>query len=256
MIRPLFKKFAKKTRRLSSAYAHVSTEKPFQIAAVTSMSILTAADLTSQCLEALFSDNWKEARWNWRRTLSLSAFGLLYYGGPCKLLYLRYDQVFRSSFGGNVKKTMFDTLIHTPFLLVPSFYAITGPIKGLTIKESFDKFQNQWCEASTGSIMFWGPTCLFNFWMVPQHSRILVVSIMSFFHKTWLSWVSNRKDLEKAASVGIADSEITPVTLTAPRNSEEFMETMMEDMCHMSNGKNAILIAKDDLPLPTNTLIM
>ena len=90
-------------------------------------------------------------------------------------------------------KMFLDVYIHVPFLLVPSFYLITGKVKGQGADESLTQMRDEWLTASLGSALVWTPVCLFNFRYVPQHSRILVVSVVSFVHKTWMSWLSNRR---------------------------------------------------------------
>ena len=97
-------------------------------------------------------------------------------------------------------KTFVDVYLHTPFLLLPSFYIITGASKGQSLGESLDLLRREWFTASFGSCLFWTPVCALNFALVPQHSLILVVAVCSFFHKTWLSWLSNReRSAERAA---------------------------------------------------------
>lgn len=181
--------------RIGFRYAEFSNRRPFIAAAFTAGTILTSADLTSQSLE--FSFKGLPFDYEWRRTLSLAAFGFIYYGGPVKALYLMYDKFFRTA----IAKVMFDVCIHTPFMLIPTFYGITCTIKGKSMSETWKQLKEEWVEASLGSLCFWVPTCFLNFTFVPQHSRILVISVMSFFHKTWLSWVSNRRSKQ--------DSELT-----------------------------------------------
>ena len=82
--------------------------------------------------------------------------------------------------------------LHTPLLLIPSFYLITMMARGSTAADTVARLRREWRTASFGSALFWTPLCLVNFWLVPQHSRIVVVAVFSFLHKTWLSWLSNR----------------------------------------------------------------
>jgi len=180
-------RFRHRLLNVGKRYASFSIRRPFLAAAFTAGSILTGADLFSQSLECSFGG--KPFEYDLRRTMSLAAFGFLYYGGPVKLLYLMYDKFFRTA----AMKVMFDVGVHTPFMLIPMFYGITCTVKGKPMSETWKQLKEEWKEASLGSIGFWLPTCFVNFALVPQHSRILVISVMSFFHKTWLSWVSNRR---------------------------------------------------------------
>jgi hypothetical protein len=111
----------------------------------------------------------------------------------------------------------FDVYFHTPFFLVPTFYFFTGMIKGPgvpntpfiwpenygqqeeipSVSEQLQKIKtqlsNEWLEASFGSMLFWTPVQFINFTTVPQYARIPFITSCSFFHKSWLSWVSNRE---------------------------------------------------------------
>lgn len=189
-----------------SWYAKLSEARPYLVAALTATSILTFADISSQAMEAAYTRKTQGGggldgfSWDKKRTLALASFGFLYYGGPCKFLYMGYDRVFSCV----VKKTLFDSCVHTPFLMIPSFYFLTCSIKGKSLKETYSQLKKEWYESATGSICFWGPTSIINFAFVPQHSRLLVVSSMSFFHKTWLSWVSNKgNDGPKTVTVNL-----------------------------------------------------
>ena len=82
---------------------------------------------------------------------------------------------------------------HSPLLLVPSFYLITGHVKGQSLSATLAQLRDEWLTASFGTAVIWTPVCVLNFRFVPQHSRILVVSVVSFVHKTWMSWLSNRQ---------------------------------------------------------------
>lgn len=173
------------SNRVGTRYAKLSTDRPYITAAFTGSTILSAADITSQSLESMNSG--RAMCWNARRTLALAVFGFLYYGGPLKFAYLTYDKVFKCA----IKKTVFDVVIHTPLCMIPSFFMITGVMKGKGVAKSYEQLKDQWRSSSVGSVAFWGPTCAFNFSVVPAHSRVLVLASMSFFHKIWLSWMTN-----------------------------------------------------------------
>ncbi|CAE7857026.1 mpv17, partial [Symbiodinium necroappetens] len=98
----------------------------------------------------------------------------------------------KSTFRNVVVKTLFDVYIHTPFGVVPGFYLVTGTFKGDSLTRIHAQLQREWVEASLGSSLFWTPAQVVNFWLVPQPFKIAYVSVLSFAHKTWMSWVSNR----------------------------------------------------------------
>ena len=68
-----------------------------------------------------------------------------------------------------------------------------GIVKGQSLSEITQQYKAEGVEASFGTALLWTPVCVVNFLYVPQHSRILVVSVVSFIHKTWMSWLSNRQ---------------------------------------------------------------
>lgn len=128
------------------------------------------------------------------RTLGLGVFAAWHYGVPGKYLYLLYDRVFRhgSALTNAAMKATVDVYAHLPFLVLPTFYVITGTIKGQTVSQAVEQLQAEWFEASTKSALFWTPICFLNFRLIPQHSRILFISTGSFLHKMWLSYLSNK----------------------------------------------------------------
>jgi len=161
------------------------------VAGLSASGVICSADITCQTLFQRSDDG----RHDWNRTVGLTVFGGWHYGGPAKFLYLTYDRVFGTAPLARVAacKVLCDVYVHTPFLLIPSFYAITGQFKGQTLAESLAQCRREWFEASFGSALFWTPLCFMNFRFVPQHSRILTVSVASFLHKTWMSYISNRE---------------------------------------------------------------
>ena len=146
--------------------------------------ILTAADISAQlCFN-------RQEPWEQSRTVGMGLFGALYYGGPCMLLYTVYDKVLGPK--AVVAKALCDVFIHTPFCVIPSFYALTGAVKGQSAAEISTRLKADWMTASFGSVCFWLPTQIITFKYVPRHSRIAWVSSVMFVEKAWLSWIANR----------------------------------------------------------------
>jgi len=193
-------KFSLKTlsypRMIGAKYAKFSNVWPHTASGLTAFFILGSADITAQFLERRYGG--REGGWHRRRTLSLVAFGVFYYGGPCKFFYLRYPSFFDRMLPGKplpLKKmaaSFVDCGIVTPTLLLPSFYLITLSIKGEPLWKIWKEYKENFVEVTGGTFVYWFPICSLNFYFVPQHSQILVIVIGSFIHKCWLSWVSNR----------------------------------------------------------------
>ncbi|KAF0694357.1 Aste57867_14768 [Aphanomyces stellatus] len=174
-------------------YKTMSAKYPRVVAGCTASVVLTSADATCQ---TVLQPPDEPKGYDWSRTAGLALFGLVYYGGPCKTLYLYFDKVFGTKPTAKTVaiQTFLDCYIHTPATLIPAFYFITNAVKGKRVDETLVQLRREWFTASFGSIVFWTPVQVVNFWVVPQHSKILFVACFSFLHKTWLSWLSNRHD--------------------------------------------------------------
>ncbi|CAE7331058.1 mpv17 [Symbiodinium natans] len=172
-------------------YAELATRWPHLVSGMTSSAILTSADMFCQ---GIIQQPGPEGL-DYRRTAGLASFGLLWYGGPCKWLYLCMDRWLgaKATFQNVAAKTFVDVFLHTPFGVVPGFYFVTGAFKGDSLAQTREQLKSEWMQASMGSSMFWTPAQIGNFWLVPQHYKIAYISVLSFFHKTWLSFLSNKE---------------------------------------------------------------
>jgi len=183
-------------RLVCQRYARFSEAWPHTAAGLTAFYILGTADITAQFLERHYGG--RESGWDARRTLALVTFGVYYYGGPCKFLYLRYPALFdrimptSSKLVKKMSASLVDCCIIAQILLIPSFYLITLSIKGEPLENVWKRYKSDFVEATVGTFCFWFPVMSLNFYFVPQHSQIFVVVSASFVHKCWLSWVSNR----------------------------------------------------------------
>jgi len=191
-------------RKVAHGYAKQSTERPFLVAAITGGSTLSFADIFAQYVtrsEEKFS-------WNKSRTLGMLVFGTIWYGGPCKALYFGYDRFIGTGTALRaVYTSAIDCCLHTPFLLLPNYYLITGLIQGLSIKQIKGKLTGEWVTAASGMGAFWSPTMIINFLLVPQHSRTLFVGVASIVSGTWLSWHSNKGKDKEASEQKVVQAE-------------------------------------------------
>lgn len=139
------------------------------------------------------------ALWDKRRTLGMTTFGLFYYGFPCKLLYMSYERVLGP--GVPIVKAVFDSCVHTPFVLIPSFYFVTCTVKGQEShgpKGWIQQLEREWYVASTASAAFWVPAQIICFRFLPLTCRVQYICTLSLFQKAGLSWYSNRTRVEQA----------------------------------------------------------
>jgi hypothetical protein len=197
-------RLSSKFQNIGSLYARQSEKNPHIVASLSAGSILGGADIAAQRLSGLET-------WDRERTLALTTFGLIYYGGPMKWFYLRYDQFIGP--GRPIFTAFVDVFLQSPFFNMPAFYLITGTIKGQDLSTTVTQFRSEWAEAATGSVLYWAPLQALNFTFVPQHSRVVFAAGCSFFHKMWLSHVSNRERVATAAGGGA----VTSIQISSPQ---------------------------------------
>eukprot|EP01084_Bolivina_argentea_P174009 301421_1 len=173
-------------------YVATSLNKPFITAMITGGSILTISDFTAQKISSRFIDNYV---YDYRRTIALGVFGTFYYGLIARSIYFVYERFIGP--GRPVIKSMIDCCVHTPFLLIPCFYYITGTIKGQKLSEINTQLKSEWFVSSTGSVLYWIPIMWFNFRYCTPETRIFFIATLSFLHKTALSWYSNRNRMKE-----------------------------------------------------------
>lgn len=181
----VFRALPRPLQRFGAGYADLSMKYPHAVASSTAGFNLFVADVTAQAIVGEPGEAWDS-----RRTLALTTFGLLYYGGVNKYMYLCFDRFLP---GRPMFTAFIDVWVHGPFIFMPSFYWLTGTVKGQSQSNIWALLQKEWLVASTGSAIYWTPVQMFCFACVPQHSRIPYVTFCSFFQKTWLSWLSNRE---------------------------------------------------------------
>lgn len=120
-------------RALGSGYATLATQHPLAASAATAGGILCAADLTCQSVLER-----EKPGTDARRTAALTVFGAWHYGVPAKLLYLAYDRILGTTptLANSIAKMLIDVYLHTPLLVIPSFYFITFAIRGRSMRNT------------------------------------------------------------------------------------------------------------------------
>lgn len=177
-------------QRIAAKYASFSSRRPYLTAGLSAMGVLGLSDFTAQYISQLGEPG--PFKLDRRRWCALVIWGTLFYGGPCRYIYTVYDRIWATGAKAALNKSLADAFGNTFFLVIPSFYIGTGMMKGQTFNQACQQLQDEWIEAQFGSLLFWLPIGFANFYLIPLHSRILAVTVESFIHKTWLSWLSNR----------------------------------------------------------------
>lgn len=92
--------------------------------------MLSLSDFIAQRLTIKYKsnqDNNELIVYDHQRTLALFTFGVFYYGMIAKGIYLGYDAILGNGLG--LAKAMIDVTINGSFVMLPSFYMITGTVK-------------------------------------------------------------------------------------------------------------------------------
>jgi hypothetical protein len=166
-------------------YALIADRRPFVCSALTATTLVGLGDLIAQSLS-----HRPGQVYDVRRTLAMSAWGTVFYGGPQKALYLAFQRVFA---GRPVLQVFLDCFINVPFFLLPSMYITTGLLKG---RQTWDEIKEQlttdWLDAVLFSCAVWVPVQYFNFKFLEPRLQILCVLTVSLVHTACMSTFSNR----------------------------------------------------------------
>eukprot|EP00900_Chrysochromulina_parva_P022482 jgi/Chrpa1/4868/Chrysochromulina_OHIO_Genome00014357-RA len=129
-----------------------------------------------------------------RRSLSFSIFGFLYSGIFQRALYLRFDQIF--GVGQDLRtvslKVASDSLLHGPFLYIPTFCISTAVLQGSSSEEVWERFRSNWAPMVQAYLGIWPATMGLMFYAIPVPSRILYISTIAFAEKMVLSALVER----------------------------------------------------------------
>ena len=85
----LLSRLSHSLRRAGSRYAELSTQHPHKVAGATAVTVMGTADVVCQS----FLQYDPKVGWDRTRTAGVVAFAGWHYGGPCKFLYLKYDEL-------------------------------------------------------------------------------------------------------------------------------------------------------------------
>eukprot|EP01084_Bolivina_argentea_P307354 531241_1 len=136
--------------------------------------ILGSADAAAQYLSTIYVDNYK---YDVRRTMALSVFGFFYYGFVSRTIYWFYDIYFGP--GKALTKTVVESLLHTYSIFIPSFYFITGTVKGYSVSEIKQQLKDEYFASAGGTMTYWLPLMYWNFKYCKLETRIFFVSTFS-----------------------------------------------------------------------------
>lgn len=175
-------------------FAAAARTRPFLTSGLTSGASMWATDVGMQQLTAHEEDGW-----DWRRSLSMLTWGLVWYGGPQQFFWTRlYPRLIGQGTANQAAmKVVADVVVNPLFAYIPCFYLLTGLVKGYSVDQSLDFLKKEYVEACFGMSAFWAPVQFANFRFVPLHLQTYVVCVANVVNKSWLSWLSNRARVDE-----------------------------------------------------------
>lgn len=117
--------------------------------------------------------------------------------------------------GNACKKVVADTLIHAPFVYLPTFYVSTGLMQGKSLMDSIALFRAKFRETMAAYVVIWPFTMLGIFYVVPEPSRVLVLACLCFFEKALYSSIQQGKGPSSSASAA-RDCDLIETCTTTP----------------------------------------
>jgi len=134
---------------------------------------------------------------DWKRTLLLTSFGMMYAGGAGSLFYTKiYPRLFPRK---PVVAALLDVTIQMPVVYMSQYYLMAEFIKDTTssavsvrpLRELLASACATWkaniAEDVRNLLSFWGPMQLMTFGVVPVHLRIVFMSVVGFFWSALMS---------------------------------------------------------------------
>ncbi|DBB08125.1 hypothetical protein WJX82_004659 [Trebouxia sp. C0006] len=162
-------------------YLRQLEREPLKTKAITSGSLAALSDITAQKLVS-------NAPLNWRRTIAMALFGLIW-SGPSNHYWQKFtNQLFKGKkdAASVVQKVLIDNLVYSPVfnLLVMAYIATV--VEGRSMSFVQTKLQRDFPSLQLDSWKLWPLVSLINYKYVPLKLRVLVMQAIAFFWQTFL----------------------------------------------------------------------
>ena len=185
--------------RAASRYNRWLSAHPIKTKATSAASLAAGGDLAAQALESGQSKQQpggcsKGMTLDLRRTLSFAIFGGGYTGCFNHVwlgwLSRRYSQPGLMSV---LKKQAWQHGALNPCIFVPSFFFVTGAIRGSSFPETAERVRLKYWETLKAAWSVWGPATAVMFAIVPERHQVLYTAVVSLGWNVILSLLSNRR---------------------------------------------------------------
>lgn len=156
-------------------------QKPLKTKAVTAGALAAASDVLAQRLTF-------KGPLNWRRTLAIALFGLVW-SGPSNHYWQRFlEQLFpgRRDGAAVLQKVAVDQLVYGPLCNVLFMSYISMFVEGRSLSFTQSKLRQDWLATQLHGWKVWPLAALLNYRYVPLKLRVLFVNLVAFAWSTFL----------------------------------------------------------------------
>lgn len=124
-----------------------------------------------------------------KRNVRFAAWSGAYCGSIQHFVYnVLYLRMFPSThIASRLLCTSFDTLVHGPWVYLPTYYVCKSLLTGGKAKDGLAEFTDNWWDIVTAYWKVWFPSVLITMTVIPMQFRILFISGVSLF---WLMLLS------------------------------------------------------------------
>ncbi|CAI4232651.1 unnamed protein product [Auanema sp. JU1783] len=152
----------------------------------TSCAQIGVADVLQQCING----DMKVNGWDWRRTVRMSAVGLVV--APMLHGFYRVldSRRFRGSYNIVVMKKLFWDTSFIPIFSC-TFFVVAGLIEGNGYRRAFYEYHDKMWHIWKVDFAIWPPAQLLNFYFLPNSIRVIYVNVVSLIYNCMLSFIKH-----------------------------------------------------------------
>ena len=115
-----------------------------------------------------------------------------------------------------LEQVLFNQFVVSPFVYYPLYFAVTGPIQGLSCKETLRRARKQFGTLFGFNTCFWLPVQMFQFAFVPKRYKVPFICLASFLWNFFLSMLSGSVTKFRTATGEQPSTLSTPSTPSTP----------------------------------------
>ena len=108
----------------------------------------------------------------------------------CGLLHFMFSRCLSLASAAVLEQVLFNQFVVSPVVYYPLYFVITGPLQGLSCRETFYRARTQFGTLFGCNLCFWFPVQMFQFAFVPGRYKVPFICLASFVWSFFLSMLS------------------------------------------------------------------